>query len=213
MALSYLFRQSLRIETQRKRRSTVLWFLLACVAALVQPFVCGGWNGRFMAPAVLLSVWMLTLASGLAARKPGERRVYVSSLDERAYLRYGRLFEQLYAEQQKDLLERYRVGTYILTLRKDEDVEARATIRVQAKRDARKILLWAVPLYVLLCLVLRYAQFHGHLQLPAGEWAPILLSGCLAAWVLSDMLAKWREPDDLPSSSYFQNESNLKQSC
>lgn len=204
MATSRIFRNSFRARTQRQNRWDVLWFAVVCIAWIAAPFVCGDWKWGAIQPTLILGYVLATSGALLSKRTPGERKVYVTSLDDRAFLHYGKTFLELSEEQQNDVMSRYQVGVYILTLRNEEDIQARAGIYLRAKHEARKILLWAVPLFVCLCLLLRYLQLHGILHMPPGTWASVLLCGGLTAWVLPQLLTKWREPDNLPPSAYLK---------
>lgn len=204
MATSRVFRNSWSARTQRQNRWDVIWYAALCTVWMVFPFVCGDWKWDSIRPTVILAAVILTSGTRLSKRTPGERKVHVTSLDDRAFLHYGKAFLELSEEQQNDVMSRYQVGTYILTLRNEDDIKSREAIRLQAKQDARRILLWAAPLFLCVCLLLRYLQFHGYLHLPPGEWASVLISGGWAAWFLPDLLTKWREPDALPPSAYLK---------
>lgn len=204
MATSRVFRNSWRARTQRQNRWDVIWYAVMFTAWIVSPYVCGDWKWGSLRPTLILSYFVVASGITLSKRRPGKRKVYITSLDDRAVLHYGKTFLELSEEQQNDVMSRYQVGVYIVTLKNEDDVRLRETIRLQAKQDARRILLWTAPLFGCLCLFFEYLQLHGYVHIPPGEWVSILICGGWVAWFLPDLLTKWREPDALPPSAYLK---------
>ena len=107
---------------------------------------------------------------------------------------YGVEFDRLGEAEQKDLLKRYRVGTYLLNYFPDEREEE---LERESKERAYGVLGWLLP-------VLAVIYWAGWRLLPEGRvragWTdgPVVL-----AWVLLLVLAMpqivrlWTEPDEV----------------
>ena len=123
-----------------------------------------------------------------------QRLLPVSSLDERAMVEYGVEFEQLSEAQQKDLLKRYRVGTYWLNYFPDEYEETRER---EWHLRAYGVLRWLLP-------VLLVIYWAGWRLLPAGRvragWTdgPVVLFWVsLLVLAMPQILRMWTEPDEV----------------
>ena len=193
MPLSFVFRQSLARPTRRARRVQVVLFYGWATAMLLSAGTTWTWHG--------IHSWMfvtLLLVSALQDnnRNRKQRGVLVSSLDERTYLRYGCLFDDLDEARQREMLASYRVGTYRMTPEPARNWEQRQWQgKAKARKDAHTVLLWsAVPLLaVYLC---------GWFLLPAGrlrsgwtDWPTIVLLAGTLVFALPQQLWAWREPD------------------
>ena len=111
---SFGFRQSFSVKApskQRERRNLVRLFYGAM--ALMITFSClskhGSHSGWVYAVLLLCSICSVRASD----RKPG-MYVYVSSLEDRAHFQYGRGFDDLGEAEQKDILSKYQVGTYLM---------------------------------------------------------------------------------------------------
>ncbi len=190
MAVSYVFRQSFRRPSTRvPRRVSVVLFSVALAAVLVSggmPSETHTWWPRTLAYLVLFPI--------LFFDKPSSKRgIVVTSLDDRAMLKYGAEYEALNPEQQRDILDHYRVGNYIFP-RPPEQVTPKQSLR-QYLPWAYRIYVWGVPLLALLY----WAGWHW---LPSGymrtAWTnvAVVIPVVLVSMLTLPMLLKlWNEPD------------------
>jgi hypothetical protein len=189
MAVSRAFRQAMKNRTRRSRRIEVVFFFFMMAAGLSfagQPFRWGQLSAR---------VLPLIYAIGRIYRLWNwQRMLPVSSLDDRAVLEYGVEFEKLGEAQQKELLRRYRVGTYLLDYYPDELEEARER---ESFQRAYGVLRWLLP-------GLAVIYFVGWELLPEGRvragWTdgPVVLAWImLLVLALPQMIRMWTEPDEV----------------
>ena len=120
--------------------------------------------------------------------------VQVSSLDDRAVAEYGVEFEKLGEAQQKELLRRYRVGTYLLGYYPDELEEAQER---ESFQRAYGVLRWLLP-------VLAVIYWAGWRVLPEGRvragWTDgpvVLMWVLLLVLALPQLIRMWTEPDEV----------------
>ena len=123
MAVSLAFRQAMKRRTRRSRRWEVVFFF-----GLMALGLCGAgesfrWGGLWI--FVMPYVYAVgRIYSWQVMNWDWQRRMIpVSSLDDRAMLEYGVVFDKLNEAQQKELLGRYRVGTYLMNFYPDEREE------------------------------------------------------------------------------------------
>ena len=187
MAVSSGFRTAMKNRSRRSRRLEVLFFFLLMAMGLSYaglPFRMGQLAAR---------TWPLLFAVGRIFRLwRWQRTIPVSSLDDRAVLEYGVEFERLRESEQKEILRRYRVGTYLLNYYPDEmqaAQEAEAHLRAY---DVMKVLLPAVAA----------VYWAGWELLPEGRFragwtdAPLVLTWVLLlVLALPQMVQMWTEPD------------------
>ncbi len=194
MAVSLAFKQAMKKRTRRSRRWEVVFFFVLMAMGLagagmhfrwfelwffVMPYVYA--VGRIYSWQVMNWDWQ-------------RRMIPVSSLDDRAVLEHGVEFEQLSEAQQKDLLGRYQVGTYLMNFYPDErEKELRGEAHWRAY-DVMKVLL---P-------VLAVVYWVGWKLLPEGRlragWTdgPVVLAWVLLlVLALPQMILMWTEPDEV----------------
>ena len=189
MALSYAFRQAMKNRRQRSRRIEVALFFAMMALGLWEGGRPLHWGG------LGIRMWPYLWAIGQVFRLWRWRRALpVSSLDDRAMVEYGVEFDRLGEAEQKDLLKRYRVGTYLLNYFPDEREEE---LERESKERAYGVLGWLLP-------VLAVIYWAGWRLLPEGRVraggtdGPVVL-----AWVLLLVLAMpqivrlWTEPDEV----------------
>jgi hypothetical protein len=191
MAVSRAFRQAMRNRTQRSRRFEVLLFFVFMAMGLSfagEPFRWAQLGAR---------VFPLIYAVGRIFRLWNwQRAIPVSSLDDRSVMEYGIEFEKLGEAQQKEILRRYRVGTYLWNYFPDELEEARER---ESYGRAYEVLRWLLPL-------LAAVYWVGWRLLPEGGlragWTdgPVVLTWVLLlVLALPQLIRMWMEPDDLVS--------------
>jgi len=132
------------------------------------------------------------------------RVVRVSSLDDRAMLEYGMEFEQLRDAQQKDLLKRYRVGTYLLNYFPDEREGAEEQ---ESQMRAYAMLRWLLPIVAAVYAV-------GWWLLPEGSFrvgwtnGPVVVTWLfLLILALPQMIRMWTEPDEMGEPKVVEREA------
>ena len=190
MALSYVLRQALKNRTRRWRRIQValffFWLVLGLVEGAGRPL---SWDtvGIRSFPYI----WAVGQIFGYWRRM---RMLPVTSLDDRAMVEYGVEFEQLGEAQQKDLLRRYRVGTYLLDYFPDEREGAQER---ESQMRAYAMLRWLLPIVAAV-----YAA--GWWLLPGGKirvgWTngPVVVTWLfLLVLALPQMIWMWTEPDEV----------------
>jgi len=189
MALSSGFRRAMKNRRQRSRRIEVVLFFSFMAMGLFdagRPLTYGGLGLRVF-PYLFAVVRIFRQWSW-------QRIVPVSSLDDRAMTEYGVEFERLGEAQQKELLRRYRVGTFLSGYSPDE---YEAGQEREAHLRAYEVMRWLLPVLVVV-------YWAGWRLLPEGRvrmgWTdgPVVL-----AWVLLLVLALpqivrlWTEPDEV----------------
>jgi predicted membrane channel-forming protein YqfA (hemolysin III family) len=191
--LGYIFRNTLEPRGRRSRRMGVCLFLLC--ALLVIGLGRDAWRFLFVAPGVAYYFFGSMLVQLFSSRRrPNAGAFHTSviagSLDERAYLRYGREYDQLSEPQQREMLNRYRVGNYRFPLKpKSIPEEIFLDGKANARSDAYRILLWAAPLSALLYAVVWFLR-------PAwAYWPTFLFVAAVTACYFPHLLWTWRQPD------------------
>lgn len=189
MAVSYALRQALKRRKRSARRMDVVVFFSFVVLGLIEgavPLNGHNWGFRLL----------LFMAAGSQVLRGWrwKRMLPVSSLDDRAMLEYGVAFEQLKEAEQREILKRYRVGTYLLNYFPDEREGAEER---DSQVRAYEMLRWLLPL-----LAAVYAV--GWWVLPAGAVRAGWTNGpVVVAWLFLLVLAlpqviwMWTEPDEV----------------
>lgn len=189
MALSYAFRQAVKNRKRRWRRVEVLLFFGFMANGLVEGGHALTWNN-------VGSLWLpyFFAIMQIFFRWRQQRLLPVSSLDDRAMVEYGVEFERLGEPQQKELLKRYRVGTYLLNYFPDEYEHAR---ELDWHMRAYAVLRWLLPAMVMI-------YWAGWRLLPEGgvraAWTngPVVLFWVfLLVLALPQILQMWMEPDEV----------------
>lgn len=144
---SLLLRQALKYRSQRWRRRHVS--ILAVLWALYLLTLIGQNHYGFYNMLRLLNPLFFTLPL-IDGRWRRQRNPVVTGLEDRAQLEYGRSFEALIEDEQKEILARYRVGTYKMLEPEDERVEME---RLRAHETAYRIMRWCFGIFLLLYLV------------------------------------------------------------
>jgi hypothetical protein len=187
MALSYAFRQARKRQRRRSRRIQVSVFFMFMLLGLTY----GGRPLTWENAGILLPPYFWALILVFSSWRQ-QRLVPVSSLDERAVVEHGVEFERLGDTEQKELLNRYRVGTYLLGNLPDErdGVQER-----EARHEAYEVMRWLLPLLAVI-------YWAGWRLLPEGRVRECWTDGpVVLAWVLLLVLAlpqilqMWTEPD------------------
>jgi hypothetical protein len=189
MAVSSEFRRSIKNRTRRSRRLEVVLFFFLMATGLSEG--CRPWTFKnlgihampyFLVIVRIFSVWRWN------------RVVRVSSLDDRAMLEYGMEFEKLGDVQQKEILDRYRVGTYLLEYFPDEFEAAQER---ESHMRSYDVLRWLLP-------VLAVVYWVGWRLLPEGvvraAWTdgPVVLTWVLLlVLALPQLIRMWTEPDEV----------------
>jgi hypothetical protein len=189
MAVSSEFRRSMKNRRQRARRVEVgLFFMLMAVGLSEsgRPLTFGSLGFRAV-PYILVIARVFRVWNS-------QRMIPVSSLDDRAVAEYGVEFKRLGEAQQKEILQGYRVGTYLLGYFPDELEEARER---ESYQRAYGVLKWLLP-------VLAVIYWAGWRVLPEGRvragWTdgPVVLAWVLLlVLALPQMLRMWTEPDEV----------------
>lgn len=189
MAVSYGFCQAIKQRRRQWRRVEVGLFFCLMAWGLSYAGCSLTWRnvGLMMGPYVILMMQIFRVWGW-------QRMLPVSSLDDWAVLEYGVEFEKLAEGQQKEILRRYRVGTYFLNDYPDE---------FEAAREAGAHLQAYAVMKVLLPSIL-IVYWMGWKWLPVGRlragwtdgpvvmmWVMLLVLG------LSRMIRMWTEPDDV----------------
>src|SRR5271170_3854252 len=189
MALSSEFRRSMKNRRQRSRRIEVGLFFMLMAIGLSE----GGKSLTFGSLGFRAIPYILVLGRVFRQWR-WQRMVQVSSLDDRAVAEYGVEFEKLGEAQQKELLRRYRVGTYLLGYYPDELEEAQER---ESFQRAYGVLRWLLP-------VLAVIYWAGWRLLPEGRvragWTdgPVVLFWVsLLVLAMPQMIRMWTEPDEV----------------
>ena len=197
MAVSQAFKQAMKRRTRRSRRWEVVFFFAVMALGLCgagESFRLGGmWI--FVMPYVYA---VGRIYSWQVMNWDWQRRMIpVSSLDDRAMLEHGVVFDKLSEAQQKELLGRYRVGTYLMNFYPDEREEE---LRREAQRRAYEWMKVLLP-------VLAVVYWVGWRLLPEGRlragWTdgPVVLAWVLIlVLALPQMILMWTEPDEVRES-------------
>lgn len=188
MAVSYAYKQSAKRRKQSSRRWEVCCFFLMMTIALVSSGDHWNWHDLTFRVIVylfpLVNVYRDWQWIGL---------VKVTSLDDRAMREYGVEFEQASEAQQKSLLSRYRVGTYLYGYCPDEYEETQERESHQRAYAALRVILPSVVV----------VYWIGWKLLPEGyaraAWTngPVVLYWLsLLVIALPQIIRLWTEPDD-----------------
>jgi hypothetical protein len=187
MAVSFAYRQSVKKRRRRSRRTEVVMFFVVMSLGLAMGGDPLTWHN------LGIRAMLYTVAIAQVFRDWSRRTITVTSLDDRAMSEYGVEFEQTTPAQQKDLLKRYRVGTYLLGYFPDEYEEAQER---ESHLRAYEMLRFLLPAIAVL-------YWLGWRLLPEGgvraAWTngPVVLTWLiLFVLALPQMLRMWSEPDD-----------------
>ena len=183
MAVSLAFKRAMKNRTRRSRRWEVVLFFVIMALGL-----CGAGASLWIFVAVA------RIYSWQVMNWDWQRRtIPVSSLDDRAMLEHGVVFDKLNEAQQKDLLGRYRVGTYLMNFYPDEREKE---LRAEAHQRAYGLMEALLP-------VLAVVYWVGWRLLPEGRlragWTdgPVVLAWVLLlVLALPQMILMWTEPDE-----------------
>jgi hypothetical protein len=188
MAVTFGYRQAIRNRKRSWRRFEVCLFFLMMATGLAEAGIPLTWRslGMLMMPYSLI----LTRVFGLWKQ---QQVVKVGSLDDRAMVEYGVEFEQTTPTQQKDLLARYRVGTFLLGDCPDEYEEAQERESYLRAYGVLRVLLPGIAV----------VYWMGWRLLPEGSvraaWTdgPVVLTWVsLLVLAMPQLLRMWTEPDD-----------------
>jgi hypothetical protein len=189
---SWQLRAALKRRTQKWRRRQVIGLYL--IWLIVTPMQLGedhhGFHHLFWAVYPILIAW------GAGTRWFQAQRRIVTSLDDRAQVSHGVNFDQLSAEEQKQLLRKYRMGRYVLDVDWVSD-ERQQAARLQAKDKAYRLLKVALPWFLAVYWAL-------YLWVPAGDLRTALMdSPMMISWLavlivtLPNAIEMWTEPDEI----------------
>jgi hypothetical protein len=199
MAVSYALKQALKNRKRASRRMDVVMLLVCVAIGLWEGGVPLTWHNL----GFRIILWMAAINPIL--RDWQWRRVLpVSSLDDRAMLEYGVEFEQLGEAQQKQILSRYRVGTYLMNYFRDERDEAQDR---ESQIQAYAMMRWLLPVMAVI-----YAL--GWWLLPDGAWraswtnAPVVMTWLfLVLLALPQLIWMWSEPDEIADPKLIRDEA------
>jgi hypothetical protein len=190
MAVSRGLKQAVKNQTQRSRRLEVLLFC----SWIVLGFLDAGRPLTWGHLIFTISPYFYVIVMFRQWKNRVQRVLPVNSLDDRAVLKYGVEFEKLAEAQQKEILERFRVGTYLLNYFPDEFDKAREAQAHLRAYDVMKLLLPSIIL----------VYWTGWRLLPNGQFragwtnGPVVLSWVLLlVLALPQMIQMWTQPDDV----------------
>ncbi len=184
MALTSGFKQSMKDRKRKSRRQEVLLSFAFMILGLVEG--SSGWNWNMAVPYALVFTRIYRWWDW-------QRMVKVTSLDDRAVLEHGVVFESLNEAEQKDLLGRYRVGTFVMGYYPDE--RDAATER-ESKASAYEVLRWLLPVLTVIYGIGWQVNPDGALR---RGWTngPVVMSWILLLVIaLPQLLRMWTEPDE-----------------
>jgi hypothetical protein len=192
MAVSYLLQQALKRRRRSVRRRDVAVFLLCVLLGLWYGSV--PLNGHNWGPRLILFLFAMTQ---VLRDWRWKRELPVSSLDDRAMLEHGVEFERLSEMEQREILRRYRVGTYLMNYFPDE---REAVEERDSQVRAYALLRWLLPVIAAIYAV-------GWWLVPAGRvrvgWTngPVVVGWLfLLVLALPQMIWMWTEPDAVGES-------------
>jgi hypothetical protein len=195
MALSSEFKRSRKARTRRWRRAEVGLFFFFMTAGLFE----GGRPLTFDSLGLRALPYVFAILRILSLWRQ-QQVLRVSSLDDRAMVEHGVEFERLGEGEQKDLLKRYRVGTYLLG---DYPDEYEAAQEREAHLRAYGVMRWLLP-------VLAVVYWAGWRLLPLGRmrerWTdgPVVLTWVLLlVLAMPQMVRMWTEPDEVGSRGWW----------
>ena len=186
---SWELRRALKRRSRRwRRRQVIAFYALMLICPLT---TLGGDHHRFR------DFWWAVCGIWIAVQNllqwSRSERLLVTGLDDRAQLAHGVNFDQLSGAEQKEILSRYRVGTYLVNPVPDE---RQAALQLQANATAFRFLRVA-----LLCFAAAY--WAVYLWVPPGPWRETLMdSPVIISWLvvfvisLPQMIQLWTEPDE-----------------
>jgi hypothetical protein len=202
MAVSSAYRRSAKNRTRRSGRAEVVLFFFFMAMALADAGEPWRWS------SLGARIFPYAMVVGRVFRMwQWQRIITVTSLDDRAMVDYGIGFERTTAAQQKDLLARYRVGTYLLGYFPDELEEARERDSYQRAYAVLRVLLPAIAV----------VYWVGWKLLPPcylrDAWTdgPVVMAWLLLLVVaLPQIIRMWTEPDDpVDANLYVAAEKKL----
>jgi hypothetical protein len=187
---SWQLRGALKRRTRKWRRRQVFGFY--CLMFLWPLFTLGNDHHGFR--HFFWAVYPVYVAiSQLSQWRRAQQRV-VTGLDDRAQVEHGVNFDQLSEIEQREILQRYRIGTFRLDLFPDERQEMS---RLRAGDAAFRFLRVA-----LLCFAAGYWMVY--MWVPAGDWRDMLTdSPVVISWLvvfvitLQSQIEMWTEPEDV----------------
>ena len=189
MAVSYAFRQAMKNRTRRSRRIEVAFFFVVMAMGLSyagHPFRWGD-----------LGVWAIPLIAAGGRIFRGwhwQQTIPVSSLDDRAMLEYGVEFERLGEVEQREILPRYRVGTYLMNYFPDErEGEQEREAHVQAY----DVLRWLLPVIAVVYWVGWRLMPEGRVRAGWTDGPVVLVWVLLLVLGLPQMIWMWTMPDEV----------------
>lgn len=182
-------RQALKPRTRRWRRRQVVGFYLFMLFTLLCTLGADH-HGRHFWNAV----WGVWIALSALWRWSRREPLVIQSLDDRAQLAHGVNFDELSTGEQKQILERYRVGRFLLYQTPDERQQSLWLHSAgTAVRFFGRTLPWLVAAY-----------WAVWLWAPAGAWRDMLTdSPVLISWLvvfvisLPQVIVMWTEPDEI----------------
>ena len=192
MAVSLAFKQAMKKRTRRSRRWEVVFFFVLMAMGLSSAGMHFRWFGLWFFVTPYLYAVQRIYSWQVMNWDWQRRMVPVSSLDDRAMLEHGVEFDGLSEVEQKDLLGRYRMGTYLMDFYPDEREKE---LRGEAHRRAYDVMKVLLP-------VLAVVYWVGWKLLPEGRlrvgWTdgPVVLAwGFLLVLALPGIILMWTEPD------------------
>jgi hypothetical protein len=189
MAVSFAYRQSVKRRARRARRSLVVMFFVVMSLGLLE----GGAQLATWRDFVNVMLPYFAAFTFIFGKRGWRGAIAVTSLDDRAMAEYGVEFEQTTPAQQKDLLKRYRVGTYLLGYFPDEYEEAQER---ESHLRAYEIFRFLLPLIAVLYWLGWRLLAEGGVR-AAWTNGPVVLTWLtLFVLALPQMLRMWTEPDD-----------------
>jgi hypothetical protein len=195
MALSRGFKSAMKFRKRRSRRWEVALF-----ATLVVTGIVGASEGSaFFLPLVVVALSRV-LTSGMASWDWRRRVIPVSTLDDRAMLEYGTVFDALTPVRQDVILSRYRGGTRLLNYFPDECEDVR---RNEANRHAFLILRWLLPVLLLACWLRKATDPRAHVLM-------LIFWVVMAVLALPQLILLWTEPDDVGEMDVVAAEEGRK---
>jgi hypothetical protein len=181
---------ALKRRTRRWRRRQVFGFYLSWLVCVL--ITLGGAHHGLRSLLQTLFPIVIATCEGLSQWRRSQQR-WVSNLDDQAQAEHGMNFEQLSPVEQKEILERYRVGRFPLDWVPDERQE---TARLRANDAAFRFLRLALP-----CFAAGY--WMAYLWVPEGPWKEALMdSPVVISWLvvftisLPRTIEMWTEPDE-----------------
>ena len=183
MAISNEFKLAMKFRTRRRRHIEVVVFLGMVVigfCSAARPFQAG-LIYFYLYP--VMKIWKGSYASWDLRR----RVIPVSTLDDRAMLEHGVVFEELGKTKQKEILDEYRGGTLLMNSFPDEREHQ---LQAEAHLRAYSLMRVLLPVLLLVCWA-AWRWVNGINVLVLLSWVVVLVLG------LPQMIVMWTEPEDV----------------